>query len=609
MHIPDGYLSPSTCACLYGGCAPFWYRALKRLRNYRQSQSIPLLSLFAAFSFVLMMFNLPLPGGTTGHAVGVGIAAVVLGPSLSAVAISMALLIQALFFGDGGLTTYGANCFNMAIAGSYVAAAVYNLLSWRAPDSSKRRIWAAGIAGYAAVNIAALCAAIEFGIQPLLFHDSTGAPLYAPYPISIAVPAMMIGHLTIAGSAEFVVAAGLLAYLQRSRLELITETTHVRRLTGLWAVLATLLLVTPLGIIAVGSAWGEWKAPDFEDGETRQQIVRASRNESLPPGVPKGLRQLSGLWKAPASDYAPTFIASRPLGYAASAIGGAAVLVLLLKLLASLWQRRRRGVVERTSRALIEAVDQTLFAEDCWQRNGYLQHVDTRVKVVSAAILIVAAAACTSLAGLLVLCLAATLATVLSRIPIFPALTRIWIGVLLFTGAIALPALVLTPGHVEGVGPFGLAVTREGLRGAGFLLLRAGTISTICGAVALTTMPGTLLRALRSLRVPASIVASAGMTYRYVFLFIQNARSLLEAREARTVGRVNGSEQRRLATLNAGALLDKVFALSAEVFDAMSARGFRGEFYTLDDSALRSIHWFQMGAVCLAAASIVWLAR
>ena len=59
MHIPDGYLSPSTCACLYGGCAPFWYASFTRVRTTLQSRTIPLLSLFAAFSFVLMMFNLP----------------------------------------------------------------------------------------------------------------------------------------------------------------------------------------------------------------------------------------------------------------------------------------------------------------------------------------------------------------------------------------------------------------------------------------------------------------------------------------------------------------------------------------------------------------------
>ncbi len=63
---------------------------------------------------------------------------------------------------------------------------------------------AAGLAGYAAINVAALFAACELGIQPLLFKDASGAPLYAPYALHIAIPAMMLGHLTFAGLAETV---------------------------------------------------------------------------------------------------------------------------------------------------------------------------------------------------------------------------------------------------------------------------------------------------------------------------------------------------------------------------------------------------------------------
>ena len=163
-----------------------------------------------------MMFNLPLPGGTTGHAVGMGVATIILGPWVSMVAISISLLIQALFFGDGGITAYGANCFNMAILGSLVAFAVYRLAAWGAEITSHRRVIAAGLAGYAAINVAALCAAVEFGIQPLFFHDASGAPLYAPYPLSISIPAMMIGHLTFAGFAELVLSAGVVSYFQRA---------------------------------------------------------------------------------------------------------------------------------------------------------------------------------------------------------------------------------------------------------------------------------------------------------------------------------------------------------------------------------------------------------
>ena len=147
MHIPDGYLSPATCATLYSGSAPFWWISLRRLKRGLNTQLVPRLSVFAAFSFIVMMFNLPLPGGTTGHAVGVGIAAIVLGPWASIMAISMALVIQAFLFGDGGITAIGANCFNMAILGSLAAYGIYRLLSGRAPIESPRRVMAAAVAG------------------------------------------------------------------------------------------------------------------------------------------------------------------------------------------------------------------------------------------------------------------------------------------------------------------------------------------------------------------------------------------------------------------------------------------------------------------------------
>src|SRR5579864_1543625 len=258
MHIPDGYLSPSSCAALYAGSAPFWYIALERVKKALHTRLVPLISLFSAFCFLIMMFNLPLPGGTTGHAVGVGLATVVLGPWAAMLAISIALVIQAFFFGDGGITAIGANCFNMAIVGSLVAYAVYRLIAGRAALTAPRRIFAAGIAGYAAINASALLAAIEFGIQPMLFRDAAGAPLYCPYPLSIAIPAMMIGHLTIAGLAEMFVSAGAVAFLQRSDPALLRATAGLRAdppsqplagaLRPLWVALGTLMILTPLGI-------------------------------------------------------------------------------------------------------------------------------------------------------------------------------------------------------------------------------------------------------------------------------------------------------------------------------------------------------------------------
>ena len=341
MHIPDGYLSPVTCAVLYAAAAPFWGIALNRVKRLLNTRLVPLLSVFAAFSFVIMMFNIPLPGGTTGHAVGVGIATIVLGPWGSMLAISVALLIQALFFGDGGITAFGANCFNMAIVGSLVAYAVYRIGAGNSPLRSPRRVIAAGLAGYAAINAAAFIASIEFGIQPLLFHDASGTPLYAPYPLHIAIPAMMLGHLTFAGLAELIVTGGVVAYLQKSDASLLKLTapnapdeaseqvSGWRATRPLWIGLAALMILTPLGLLAAGTAWGEWSAADFNDPASRQEIQNASHDYAPPSAAPTGLEKLSSVWTAPIPDYAPAFMNSAEFGYILSAMFGTGIIIAL----------------------------------------------------------------------------------------------------------------------------------------------------------------------------------------------------------------------------------------------------------------------------------------
>jgi cobalt/nickel transport system permease protein len=339
MHIPDGYLSPSTCAGLCAASAPFWYVSLRRMKRALHTRLVPLLSVFAAFSFIVMMFNLPLPGGTTGHAVGVGVAAIVLGPAASILAISTALTIQAIFFGDGGITAIGANCFNMAIIGSLAAWGVYRFISGRAPIESPRRVMAAACAGYLAINVSALAAAVEFGIQPWLFHDASGAPLYAPYPLRIAIPAMMIGHLTVAGLAELVISAGVVAYLQRADPGLLRATAPGaaceasaagwRSTKPLWIALAVLMVLTPLGILAAGSAWGEWSSEDFTSASARAEIAAASGNVAAPLVPPAGMQRLASFWTAPMPRYAPPFLKSASFGYLLSGVAGTGLTILV----------------------------------------------------------------------------------------------------------------------------------------------------------------------------------------------------------------------------------------------------------------------------------------
>lgn len=339
MHIPDGYLSPSTCAALYAASAPFIYVATRKVKRLVSARLAPLLSVFAAFSFVIMMLNVPLPGGTSGHAVGATLATIVLGPWAAMLAVAVALAIQALFFGDGGILSLGANVFNMAVVMSLVASAVYRVFGGSA-ESPRRKMVAGAAAGYVGLNVAAFLTAVEFGIQPALFRAADGAPLYAPYGLDVSIPAMMIGHLFIAGPAEAIITALAVAFIARTNPDLLSLSfarsaarSTVGRLRALWVGLAALAVLTPLGLFATGTAWGEWNPTNPTDWP-------------LQP-VPQGLAALSGLWRAPLPAYATRLLGAgtfgMAIGYLMSAVVGIALLALVGMLIGRVLARGEEG--------------------------------------------------------------------------------------------------------------------------------------------------------------------------------------------------------------------------------------------------------------------------
>ena len=223
MHIPDGYLGPTTCGFFYVIMLPIWTVASKIVKKTLKVKQVPLLAIGAAFSFVIMMFNVPIPGGTTGHAVGGVLIAILLGPWAACIAITVALVIQALLFGDGGITAIGANCFNMAFILPFVGYYIYKAISYNAPIDSNRRVLAAGVAGYIGINVAAFLAGVEFGLQPLLHHTANGQALYCPYGLKAAIFAMSGEHLLVFGWVEAIVTALVVKYLQKQSPELLEE--------------------------------------------------------------------------------------------------------------------------------------------------------------------------------------------------------------------------------------------------------------------------------------------------------------------------------------------------------------------------------------------------
>ncbi len=218
MHIPDGYLNPAFSLGLGVVTIPVLVAATRKVQDRLDDRAVPLLAVSSAMSFTIMMFNVPVPGGTTAHGVGGTLIATVLGPWAAALCVTVALIIQALFFGDGGILALPTNALNMAIILPFVGYGIYRLLAGRSSMLSTRRVWAAGIGAYVGISVAALACGTELGVQPDWFTDH-GRALYSPYDLSQAVPAMLAAHMFGASIVEAVITALGFAYLQKNHPE------------------------------------------------------------------------------------------------------------------------------------------------------------------------------------------------------------------------------------------------------------------------------------------------------------------------------------------------------------------------------------------------------
>ncbi|MBT1173065.1 PDGLE domain-containing protein [Bifidobacterium sp. MA2] len=429
MHIPDNFISPSTGAVFWAVMIPIWVLCFRSMIRNAGPERMAYLGAGAAFSFLIMMFNVPTPGGTTAHGVGGALIALLLGPQYATVAVSVALLLQALLFGDGGLITLGANCFNMAVVLPFTAYGIYMGIRGIArfvggvgraggsvatsgdvrgrgsagaaggrddvagTGSAMGRVGSRGraagsyasgriadrvavfLGGYIGLTLAALCVAVELGVQPMLFHDAAGRALYFPFPLAVTIPAMLIPHLAVAGVVEGLATVVVVDFVRRSAPEIVTSGIGVRgrgevsvgeiagpianvsrgtsrpvsreTQTGvvqsvsrgtsgtrrpLWVALAIVALLSPLGLLATGDAWGEWGAEDF---------MAATGLDYVPQFIAHGFT-----WNTLLPDYS---LAGLPdvVGYVLSAVIGIALTTIVFRLLALAVRGAGSGKVRR----------------------------------------------------------------------------------------------------------------------------------------------------------------------------------------------------------------------------------------------------------------------
>ncbi len=264
MHIPDGYLGPLTYGGLWVAMAPIWIYASRKVKKSLETAQIPFLAMASVFSLVAMVFAVPLPGGTTGHLNGSTLIAILLGPWAGIIAVSVALTIQALVLGEGGITALGANCFNIAFVGSITGYGLYRLIT--GPGFLPKAI-CAGIASYLSLNLSGLFTAVELGLQSMI-HPATSS--YFPYSLKIALPAVMIPHLTILGLIEATLTVLVLTIILKSQPGLLARSKKAVLL-----LLAALLLCFPPSVLA-HDFWIEKKGNElmlvFGHGDKREEF-------------------------------------------------------------------------------------------------------------------------------------------------------------------------------------------------------------------------------------------------------------------------------------------------------------------------------------------------
>jgi cobalt/nickel transport system permease protein len=217
MHIPDGYLSPIICVLMYAASISFLVWSWRKARATYPQSLAPVLAVSSAFVFAAQMLNFPIAYGTSGHLVGGIFLSILLGPYAAILSMTIVLMMQALFFADGGIFTFGANIFNMAIIGG-LSFFLVKLLS-KNSEKSKYFLPSVFFASWLSVVLGALACGLEIGFSPT-FSEAGG--------VMVTVPAMLFWHVLI-GLGEAVITTGLISQLHRLQPSILYGLTFLRR--------------------------------------------------------------------------------------------------------------------------------------------------------------------------------------------------------------------------------------------------------------------------------------------------------------------------------------------------------------------------------------------
>ena len=209
MHIPDGFINGVTSAGFGVAAVGGITTAVRQTGKYLSERQVPLAGLVAAFVFAAQMVNFPVISGMSGHLLGGLLAAVLVGPWAGFVVVSVVLVVQGMFFADGGLTALGLNVVNLGFVGALGGYAIYRVLLAATSKTARGVTWAAGVAAFVSVPLAALAFVGEFIIGGAADVSTT------------AVLAAMVGTHLLIGIGEGFLTALVVAAVMKSRPDLV----------------------------------------------------------------------------------------------------------------------------------------------------------------------------------------------------------------------------------------------------------------------------------------------------------------------------------------------------------------------------------------------------
>lgn len=267
--------------------------------------------------------------------------------------------------------------------------------------------------------------------------------------------------------------------------------------------------------------------------------------------------------------------------------------------------RKNNNFLRKSIRHMKKSISEELATEYYARLNGLLQRMDPRVKLISVISLIILAGVTRSLSVLLGLWIFTLILMVCSRLPVFSLQKRIWGVIPIFSLIAAVPGMfnVIADGSpllvvysfsqpVIWLGnhiPDSIFLTKQGTMAAVFLFLRVGISMSLGVLLTITTPIAQLLRSLRIIGVPALFAMIIEMSYRYLYMLLNISIEMFEARHIRTVGRLSLRDQRTQMGSSIAALFARSMAVSEEVYQAMTARGYTGEAVLADNLKLHKL--------------------